>query len=55
LEDNFYDPKERQLQKEKSRLDDEQKLQSGEFSREELQWINGEQGIFRNTKLIRKS
>lgn len=45
---------ERIKEKQRSREADEEALESGKITREELQHINGGQGIFRSSKLVRK-
>ncbi len=50
----YYDPAQRARDKAESRLRDEESLAVGLVSREELQFINGGNGIFRNSVLVRQ-
>jgi hypothetical protein len=51
---NHYNPEERARDKAASRQRDEEALASGRVSREELQRVNGGQGVFRNSVLVRR-
>ena len=50
----LFDPMQIKRQKELSRQLDEEMLSSGLISNEEMQLINGGNGIFRKSELIRK-
>lgn len=50
-----FDPQKRAEEKRLSRIEDERKLETGELTRDELQAINGGQGMFRNSTLVRHS
>lgn len=51
---SFYDPDQRALEKAASRRLDEEALRSGEVSREDLQHVNGGNGLFRASVLVRR-
>lgn len=54
MKNKTYDQAERAAQKAASRKRDEDDLASGRISPEEMQYINGGFGMFRNSRLIRR-
>lgn len=50
----LYDPDQRAIEKALSRRLDEEALSSGRISREDMQYVNGGYGMFRNARLVRR-
>ena len=51
---NFYNPDERACEKAASRQRDEEYLERGVVSHEQLQLVNGGHGMFRNSVIVRR-